>query len=91
MGWPVSTDPFAQIRLEFSEAERAIAYAEKQGWHYHLIDEAGGPPRPKYKVDPARLVWPFRDPDLFQHGSGSGRTCVFDRTPSRGVIETAQE
>ena len=71
MGWPVSTDPFAQIRLEFPDVERAIDFAEKQGWRYHLMEDGEGPPRPKLKVDPARLVWPFRDPDLFERCSTS--------------------
>jgi NADH dehydrogenase len=38
MGWTASEDPFAQIRLTFSNLASAVDYAERQGLDYQVID-----------------------------------------------------
>ncbi len=39
MGWVSAQDTLSQLRLRFSSAEAAVAYARRQGWTYSL-DEA---------------------------------------------------
>jgi hypothetical protein len=34
IGWLGGGDPLAQIRLEFPDAQSAIAFAERHGWRY---------------------------------------------------------
>ncbi|MBW8269624.1 ETC complex I subunit [Caldovatus aquaticus] len=46
-GWTGSADPLAQLRLEFPDAESAIAFAERQGWRYEV--EAPPPRRIRYR------------------------------------------
>jgi hypothetical protein len=38
MGWTGSSDPFAQIRLNFPDLQSAIAFAERHGWSYRVED-----------------------------------------------------
>jgi len=38
MGWTASDNPFAQIRLRFPTLAAAVAYAERQGLDYRVID-----------------------------------------------------
>ncbi len=40
MGWTSSRDTRTQVRLEFATREEAIAYAERHGIAYRLIDPA---------------------------------------------------
>ncbi len=37
MGWVGSADTRTQVRLAFPTREAAIAYAEKHGFHYHVV------------------------------------------------------
>ena len=38
MGWTASDNPFAPIRLRFPTLAAAVAYAERQGLDYRVID-----------------------------------------------------
>lgn len=38
MGWTASDDPFAQIRLTFPSLTTAVAYAEREGLDYRVIE-----------------------------------------------------
>jgi ETC complex I subunit conserved region len=38
MGWTSSSDMLAQVRLYFDEKEAAVAYAEKNGIPYQVIE-----------------------------------------------------
>jgi len=38
MGWTASDNPFAQIRLRFPTLAAAVAYAERQGLDYRVIE-----------------------------------------------------
>jgi hypothetical protein len=40
MGWTGSDDPFAQVRLEFPSRAAAVAYAERAGLDYRVIEPA---------------------------------------------------
>jgi hypothetical protein len=42
MGWTESADPFAAVQLHFPDLQRAIAFAERQGWRYQVRDSAVG-------------------------------------------------
>lgn len=37
MGWTSSSDPMGGIKLHFDTRENAIAYAQRQGWHYEEL------------------------------------------------------
>jgi hypothetical protein len=39
-GWIGSDDPFAHIQLRFPDRQRAIDFAERQGWRYEVRDPA---------------------------------------------------
>lgn len=47
MGWLGGADPLAPLRLEFPDAESAVAFAERQGWRYEV--EAPPPRRVRYR------------------------------------------
>ena len=51
MGWTGSSDPFASIRLEFPDCERAVGFAEKNGWDYRVIDPPARKPLIKGYAD----------------------------------------
>jgi hypothetical protein len=52
MGWAGSRDTLAQLRLRFESKEEAIAFAERQGYGYQVIDEEPAkPPKPKNYAD----------------------------------------
>merc|ERR1712216_742719 len=36
MGWSSTADPMSNLKLYFSSQENAIAYAERQGFNYHI-------------------------------------------------------
>jgi len=38
MGWTASDDPFTQIRLTFPTLTAAVAYAEREGLDYRVIE-----------------------------------------------------
>ena len=45
MGWTSSSDTAAQLRLEFDSKEEAVAYAEREGLAYTVIE-----PQPRKPV-----------------------------------------
>ena len=47
MGWTSSPDTRGQVRLCFSTKEEAIAYAEKQGYAYQVLEPKERTLRPK--------------------------------------------
>jgi hypothetical protein len=50
MGWTASDNPFAQIRLRFPTLTAAVAYAERQGLDYRVIEPpARRRPRERYQ------------------------------------------
>jgi len=52
MGWRTSEDPFASIqRLRFPDRQSAIAFAERQGWHYVAHDPPARRIHPKSYAD----------------------------------------
>lgn len=51
MGWTSSSDMKSQIRLTFETKEQAIAYAERNGIAYHIVDPHARPVRPKAYAD----------------------------------------
>lgn len=61
MGWTGSTDPMRQIRLTFPDRDSAVAFAERQGWRYTLVE-----PRRPAALRPRRYADNFRwsRPDL---------------------------
>lgn len=38
MGWVASGDTLNQVRIPFDTAEEAIAFADKKGWEYSLVE-----------------------------------------------------
>lgn len=42
MGWTASTDTCRPIRLTFPDRDSAIAFAERNDWHYLVRDEPAG-------------------------------------------------
>lgn len=53
MGWTASADTLRQVRLTFPTREAAIAFAERQGWHWRLADPAPRRLRPALPVESA--------------------------------------
>ena len=51
MGWTSSRDTQAQVRLEFDTKEEAIAYAERNGLQYRLIEPSLRKPQRKSYSD----------------------------------------
>jgi hypothetical protein len=52
MGWVGSADTRAQLRIKFATREDAIAYAQREGITYHLVeDRPARPVRPKTYAD----------------------------------------
>ncbi len=51
MGWTGSTDTLPQVRLRFDSREEAIAYAERNGHTYTLIEPHRRRVRPKSYAD----------------------------------------
>lgn len=46
MGYTSSSDPLAQVRLKFETRDEAVAYAEKHGIAYRIVE----PKQPKRRV-----------------------------------------
>jgi len=44
-GWPLTTDPFSQIRSMFSDMQSAVDFAERKGWTYEVTSRAQAPVR----------------------------------------------
>ncbi|MEM7774329.1 MAG: ETC complex I subunit [Pseudomonadota bacterium] len=51
MGWTSSSDMQAQVRLEFDTKDEAIAYAERDGIPYQLIEKSPRKSAPKSYAD----------------------------------------
>jgi hypothetical protein len=49
MGWTGSDDPFAQVRLAFPTRAAAVAYAERHGLAYRVIEPAPERPQPRVR------------------------------------------
>ena len=51
MGWTASRDTLQQVRLTFPTKQRAVDFAEGQGWAYFVSEPHRHPIRPKSYVD----------------------------------------
>ncbi|WP_421723828.1 ETC complex I subunit [Bauldia sp.] len=51
MGYTSSSDMRQQIRMEFDTREEAVAYAERNGIPYRVIETHEQPPRPQSYAD----------------------------------------
>jgi hypothetical protein len=51
MGWTASADTLQQVRLTFPTREAAIAFAERQGWPWRVVDPARTRFRPALPVE----------------------------------------
>jgi ETC complex I subunit conserved region len=38
MGWVASGDTLNQVKIKFDTSEEAIAFAEKKGWNYTIVE-----------------------------------------------------
>ncbi len=47
MGWASSTDTQAQVRLRFATKDEAVAYADKRGLAYSIVEPKEARSRPK--------------------------------------------
>lgn len=56
-GWAVTTDPFSQIRLRFPDMQSAIAFAERKGWTYVVIEPAARRMTPRRSPAAAGAPW----------------------------------
>lgn len=56
MGWTASDDPWAQVQLKFPDLASAVAYAERQGLDYRVIDPPTGRSNHRQHSD---LNWEF--------------------------------
>ncbi|MGD9783803.1 MAG: ETC complex I subunit [Hyphomicrobiaceae bacterium] len=55
MGWTSSADPGQQVRLEFDSKEAAIAYAERNGIPYTVVEPKVRKHQPKSYADNFRF------------------------------------
>jgi ETC complex I subunit-like protein len=51
MGWTTSADTKEQVRISFASKEAAVAYAEKHGIAYEIIEPSPKRPKPKSYAD----------------------------------------
>ncbi len=58
MGWTASGDTTNQVRLRFSSAEEAVAYARDKGWDYAVDVAQARIVRPRNYVDNFRYIPP---------------------------------
>lgn len=47
MGWPTMKDTLPQVKLQFANAEEAVAYANAKGIAYELVEPNLTQPKPK--------------------------------------------
>ncbi|KAG7171297.1 NADH dehydrogenase [ubiquinone] iron-sulfur protein 4-like [Homarus americanus] len=47
MGWSSTADPLSNIQVDFSSQEDAIAFCDKNGWEWTVVDPPVKPPRVK--------------------------------------------
>lgn len=56
MGWLGSRDTLSQVRLKFDSREEAVAFAEREGLTYTVVEERPKPPmKPKNYADNFRF------------------------------------
>ncbi|HEY9012733.1 MAG TPA: NADH dehydrogenase ubiquinone Fe-S protein 4 [Devosia sp.] len=55
MGWTSDNDPMVQVRLSFPTREAAVAYAERQGLDYRILDDHEVKPQQSSLGE--RIVW----------------------------------
>ena len=58
MGWTASGDTDNQVRLRFPTQDKAIAYAQEQGWAFTLAPAHERIVRPRNYVDNFRYIPP---------------------------------
>lgn len=51
MGWVSSGDTLNQVRLQFPTKETAVAFAEKEGWTYTLVEPQARKINPRSYLD----------------------------------------
>ncbi|WP_084462750.1 ETC complex I subunit [Oceanibaculum pacificum] len=72
MGWTSSRDTLQQVKLTFPSKERAVAFAERQGWPYTVIEPHEPKIRPKSYADNFRWQHPPATP-TGEKGQARGR------------------
>lgn len=72
MGWTSSRDTLQQVKLTFPSKERAVAFAERQGWPYTVIEPHEPKMRPKSYADNFRWKPPPATP-TGEKGQAGGR------------------
>lgn len=72
MGWTSSRDTLQQVKLTFPSKERAVAFAERQGWPYTVIEPHEPRIRPKSYADNFRWQHPPATP-TGEKGQTGGR------------------
>lgn len=86
-GWTGGADPYAPIRLTFSTMQRAIDFAERQGWRYHVEEPPFRRPRlqayaDRFRPDPSRpLHWREGDAGLVMDDTGRAQVSRAARRP----------
>lgn len=60
MGWTASGDTLNQVRMKFDSMEQAIAFVEKKGWTYTLVQPQSRRLTPRNYGDNFKFV-PFAD------------------------------
>jgi len=56
MGWAESCDTVKQMRLEFISEQEAIAYCQKKGWEYMVLEPEQASPKSKSYADNFRFT-----------------------------------
>jgi hypothetical protein len=72
MGWTSSRDTLQQVKLIFPNKERAVAFAERRGWPYTVIEPHEPRIRPKSYADKCRWQYPPAAPTV-EKGQARGR------------------
>lgn len=63
MGWTASADTQGQVRLTFPDRESAVAFAERQGWQYTVVEPHDPMLRPRSYADNFRWKPPELAPE----------------------------
>lgn len=72
MGWTSSSDTLQQVKLTFSSKGRAVAFAERRGWPYTVIEPHEPRIRPKSYADNFRWQHPPAAPTVRRGRPGGG-------------------
>ena len=64
MGWTSSRDTLQQVKLTFPSKERALAFAERQGWPCTVTEPHESKIRPKSYADNFRWQHPLAAPTV---------------------------